>query len=85
MASGAVSLKVGRAAVLLANDAGDGDEPLCEAAVLDIAAATVGNCDRTFSLRLEVRMPQVKATRASGSCVISRQIHKFVYKLRASV
>lgn len=54
LASGAVSLKIVRAAVLLANDACSELEPLWEAAMLDIDTIVVSNRNGTIKLGFEV-------------------------------
>ena len=56
MPSGAVSLHVARAAVLLAVDAGNEVEPLCEAALLRIDVEAISNGAGSINLMTEVCM-----------------------------
>lgn len=69
LGSGTVSLKIVRAAVLLANDAGSELEPLWEAAMLDIDTIVVGNRNGTIKLGFEVGMLSLSTQVRLSICI----------------
>lgn len=84
-ASGTVSLKIVKAAVLLANDACSELEPLWEAAMLDIDTIVAGNRNGTIKLGFEVRLLSLRSRVRLSVCSAIRWLILPLIALRPAV